>query len=1207
MKHKHPKWLRRLYLTVFSCAICLALGLFAINFYTTRKAIPLAEAYAKRQGIDLKIRKIKGWFPIRADIESASYMHKGLGKIRLRDISIELYKIPVLRRRLRIKKLSAGKADIALESNVSSSKPSQIAWPNPFFGVEIAKLHLEKSHLTTPALKEAIDFSLDASGMIDRGADKVELKATVGQKRPFEETIVASFKALKRTRLVEASIRLSEKERGWTHFFVDPYMKVTDANLQIDISGHVSSWLSWLRGKVEAVSKVLPRLKGDVRGSMKINPNETRDPWARALIGKSVGLKAEFALSSHQMLRFQNIHVKSEAAEVRGKAHVNFHEKRVRGADLDVNIFELPRMAQGYGVKLRSPFACKLKIGGAFDALDFDLSCYKQRLAYAGLDFENISGHFDLKLAGKNINARSEFFCYLQNRRFDLQGAVNSTDGNNLHFENVHLSSSSDTLALTGTYALHENKWESGHVKLDAKRLSFFNKLINLFPDELVVGQVRASGDFAGDKFRYNGKISQLELGDLYARTVDFSGEVERLFNSPRGRIHCDFAGSAAGRLQLPTFGLTWGFGRKENSFQIDANDKDSNVRLLCSGHWQQKGPLTILDINKFDGRADMSSFELEKGGRLVFGSGHITLSHTLIKTESGFISITSGDKKQPGWQIKFQEVPADLLHLLSTDLSAKGRFSGELIFQLTGKNPKAHAHIQMQGFSLSYEQWPIIENRSGDIQCSLTSAGLDFTGSLRDAVRETLFFSTHVPAKVTLDPWVFKLEPNSPFHADLRAHESASNFLQYLNSLGHSLGGTLIGEIKAKGSLDSPSWSGQLTLSQGRYENYQTGMILTDVDIDLVGSGSHLDLKSLKAKDATGGSLTAHGRVKAAPTERFPFELAALFDKTRVITIDDVKANVSGLAKIEGNLDKAKIEAKMSVTHADISIPDTIKTEPPSLGVEFIHQRKKRYEDAFDFAFAKKVHLDVTLDTESAVEVSGRGLQSKWSGSVTAEGTVADPDFKGKLTLSGGTFKFAKITFNLTEGVISFHGPAKKTDISLVAEQQVNDLNVYIALRGPIVSPHLTLSSSPDLPLSNLLSRILFNKDISEIDPFQALQLAQTALQISSGEGNLMDKIQDSVGLDVFSFTSPSSMTTDDVGQNDSEQPGSDDNDPMTVAVQVGKYLTRGVLLTVTQGTTAESSRYNVDVDLKYGLMLQLETTNQRDLKMSLMWSKTY
>lgn len=1191
-----------------ACVIAVAIGLFAINFYTTHKVIPLAEAYAKRQGINLKIKKIKGLFPIRAEIESVSYTHQGLGTISMTDISVELYKIPVLRRRLRVKALTAAKADISLEKNLTSnSKPSEVHWPNPFFGVEVSKLAFQKTRLTTPAFKAPVDFSLHANGMIDHGGDTVELKATVGQTHPFEETIIASFKATKRIRYMEASVQLREKSRGWAHFFLNPYMNVASANLNINVSGHMSSWLSWLRGKVDAVSKVLPRLKGDVRGSMQIDPSETKEPWARALIGRAVNLKAEFALSSQQMLRFHNVHLKSETAEVRGSSQVNFHEKRVRGANLDVNIFQMPYFVKGYGIEMKHPFACKLKVQGAFDSLYFNLSCYKQRLAYTGLNFENISGHFDLKLAGKVIHARSEFFCYLQNRRFDLQGAVDSSDGNDLHFDNINLSSSSDALVLSGTYSIGEGKWKNGHVDLDARRLSFFNELTHLLPRELVIGHVRATGDFSGDIFSYSGKISQLELGDLYTRTVDFTGEAEKLFQSPRGRVHCDVTGAAAGRMQLPLFTFTCGFGRQENSFQLAVDDNASHVRLLCSGDWQQKGPLTVISVEKFDGRSDLSSFELEKGGRLIFGEGHITLSPTLIKTEEGFISILHGDKKQPGWQIKFQEVPAGLLCLLSTDLSAKGRLNGELIFQLLGTRPRAHAHIEMHGLSLSYEQWPIIENRSGMLQCSLTQTGLDFTGSLRDAVRETLFFSTHVPAKVTFEPFTFQREPNSPFQADFRAHESASNFLQYLNSLGHSLGGHLVGEIQAKGSLEQPTWSGALTLSQGRYENYQTGMILTDVTIDLAGSGSHLDLKSLKAHDPTGGHLTAHGTVNASPTERFPFELAALFDKTRVITIDDVKANVSGLAKIQGNLDKAKIEAKMTVTSANISIPDTIKTAPPSLGVEFIHQRKKRYADAFDFAFAKKVRLDVTLDTESTLDVSGRGLQSKWSGSVITKGTVANPDFRGKFTLSSGTFKFAKITFNLTEGVISFHGPASKTDLSLVAEQAVNDLNVYIALRGPITSPHLTLSSSPDLPLSNLLSRILFNKDISEIDPFQALQLAQTALQISSGEGNVMDRIQNSVGLDVFSFTSPSSTSNSDVGENDSTQPGSDDNEPMTVAVQVGKYLTRGILLTVTQGTTAESSRYNADIDLKYGLMLQLETTNQRDLKMSLMWSKTY
>ena len=93
---------------------------------------------------------------------------------------------------------------------------------------------------------------------------------------------------------------------------------------------------------------------------------------------------------------------------------------------------------------------------------------------------------------------------------------------------------------------------------------------------------------------------------------------------------------------------------------------------------------------------------------------------------------------------------------------------------------------------------------------------------------------------------------------------------------------------------------------------------------------------------------------------------------------------------------------------------------------------------------------------------------------------------------------------------------------------------------------PQLTFQSNPHLPTSSILARILFNKEISDISHPEALQLANTLMSLSGGAGpDVLEAIRKSIGVDRLTIVSA--------------QPGSDQ-----IAVQIGKYLTKGVLITL-------------------------------------------
>ena len=101
-----------------------------------------------------------------------------------------------------------------------------------------------------------------------------------------------------------------------------------------------------------------------------------------------------------------------------------------------------------------------------------------------------------------------------------------------------------------------------------------------------------------------------------------------------------------------------------------------------------------------------------------------------------------------------------------------------------------------------------------------------------------------------------------------------------------------------------------------------------------------------------------------------------------------------------------------------------------------------------------------------------------------------------------------------------------------------------------------------------------------------QAIQLAQVVVSLSGGKGpNILETIRKRLGVDRLNIVST----------------GSADE----ITVQIGKYITRGVMVTLSQSQT--SSNIIVEVDLKKGFIFQAETQEEEEGKFSLKWNKNY
>jgi translocation and assembly module TamB len=304
-------------------------------------------------------------------------------------------------------------------------------------------------------------------------------------------------------------------------------------------------------------------------------------------------------------------------------------------------------------------------------------------------------------------------------------------------------------------------------------------------------------------------------------------------------------------------------------------------------------------------------------------------------------------------------------------------------------------------------------------------------------------------------------------------------------------------------------------------------------------------------------------------------------------VGFDMIDCNLSGPLYLTGTAQGMFAQGNLLIDSSHIQITERLPYEIPSLPVTFLNTPKHLMsaellqKPGFDF------DIDLEVTSEGTVRVKGRGLNAELEGNVHLYGKNTHISASGDLKLVKGEYAFAGKTFKLTEGEILFNDkPAPSAYLNLNGTLSLPAITITAMLRGPLMAPQLSFQSNPQKPTSAILALILFNKEITEISHPEAIQLASTLVSLTGGAGpDVLESIRSSIGIDRLSIAS---------------KPGSDE-----LAVQIGKYLTRGVMITLSQSAT--SSQVIVEVELPKGFVFQAETQEEEEGKFSLKWRKTY
>jgi translocation and assembly module TamB len=512
-------------------------------------------------------------------------------------------------------------------------------------------------------------------------------------------------------------------------------------------------------------------------------------------------------------------------------------------------------------------------------------------------------------------------------------------------------------------------------------------------------------------------------------------------------------------------------------------------------------------------------------------------------------------------------------LHMLWPDLQAEGRVDADVDLSGSLAQPQGLVRLQARGL-----------RASNGAARGLPSTDIDASAQLQ---QQSAQVELHMHAGDGLE---LNISGQAPLNRDaaIALKVSGSFNLNVINPIIEASGQRVAGQAKIDAELTgtpaAPQARGSLVLSGGEVQDYPRGVRLTNVSATLDADGAQLQLKEFTAHAGT-GEITASGTVGLGEGD-LPVALQVTAHSARPFASDLLTATIDMNLKISGALRGHQLDASGSVTidHADINIPNAL---PPDVAVLNVVRPGKQPAPVSKTP-ATIVRLNFTVAAPRAVFVRGRGLDAEMGGQLTIGGTGADPDISGGFDLRNGTINLAGTTLTFSSGRVGFngYGVKKRVDPTLdfTAVNTSGGVTATLNVGGYADAPVITLSSTPEMPQDEILSRLLFGESVTQLTPLQLAQIG-AALAIMGGVGgggggfNPINAVQRKLGLDRLAIGGGSSSNGAATGT-----PGETNN---SATIEAGRYVTRRVYIGAKQSTTG-NTQAQVQVDLTKSLKLQ-------------------
>ena len=733
---------------------------------------------------------------------------------------------------------------------------------------------------------------------------------------------------------------------------------------------------------------------------------------------------------------------------------------------------------------------------------------------------------------------------------------------------------------LKGSLALAENFMPDGTIRFD-------------FPDLGLLAAMageKAAGDLAGqvEIATRDGKTSATVAASGSGIRREALGIIKPAVDlvisdlataAISGTVRAERIASGENRLDA----LKLDFSREGQNTGFDLSGRLDGAPLVTKGAVVQRDGGLDVALQAFEAAPRRIALKLSKPTTIGITNGVATLNGLTIRAGQGSVAVSGRAGETLDLSVRLNALPAALVNNFAAGLGAEGTIGGTVTV-------KGRAAAPVVDYALDWSGAETSQTRGAGIGAlTINAKGAFANNQVRlDTVLSggggLSFRGGGTVGIGGATPLGLKFSGTVPFGL-LQSRLSAQGFV---------LTGNANVDLSIGGTAAAPSIAGSITAGSARLVDVRRNLAVENLTIRVTMDGRQAVIETVSGKLASGGQISASGRVGIDPASGFPVDVAIKLGNITYVDGTLVTANVAGDLTLKGPVAGLALGGKVTIIKANVTIPQKL---PASLSeIDIKHRNapadvKRMTADVQrDQGGGEKgsrgIALDLTIDAPGQLFVRGRGINAELGGSLKITGTSSNPVVSGGFTLRRGRMEILTRRLDFTSAHIGFAGGLVPT-VNLVAASTAGTTEITVTVAGLASNPTVTFASSPALPQDEILAQLIFNRSMSNLSAVQIAQLASAASQLAGGSSTgLLDSLRSKLGVDDLD------ITTDAEGR---------------AAVSAGKYLNERTYIELKQDPETNGAKAVINLDVGRGLKLRGEAGSGGSAGAGIFYEKEY
>lgn len=733
---------------------------------------------------------------------------------------------------------------------------------------------------------------------------------------------------------------------------------------------------------------------------------------------------------------------------------------------------------------------------------------YNVSLETRGIDFSKLTeGDLKSYLSGNiEVNGRGRFF----NSTGNLSGSIRGVNLETIHFE---VSGSPEVVEVSNFEARHNNGLVQmfGNVRSGNYDLTLSGRDIDL--------NSFVSGLFGEANFDFNisGKNREPEVrGSFYVKgfksnkvSGDYVSGNVRILNllKPEGEGDFDVVNMNVSGNKLKKLGAKIVAENGKTNFEVATEGVDAGLKLRGRGEG--------LDFACEDFAFYSPNLKVENAGDMKFSISAGTDAPPSLKVDKWGILINNsllyidGTVSKEETDLTFQGKSLEL-HKLSDSLF------GSCDMRCKVKGNISNPHISFSSYITDFSYRTLLADEVTLAGTYKNDVFYIETGRFTRDGSDLITLNGELPLTRT-----FKLDKR-PLKLKLKLSDVGNEFAFFYKDFLILENCHMNGEMEFSGTYKNPRVYGDFGFSANSMDLPGAGMSLSQPGLTVTFNGDRIIINSFQARTQSGG-VNITGSIKMPDTVALKIESRNL----EFESIEGLNAKVSTSLRLSGSFDKPKLSGEVNIKEAYIEA--LVKS-------------------------SNSVNTGNTLDYDLVVDFPGKvwlknlqldpinWIDAELSGNVQVRKSDNDFFLAGEASVKEGVYYYIDRPFRISTGELKFTNSSDiNPQINLLAsttvkytyakhdtatdnsgEDSVVTDTINIAVSGTLKEPRVDPSSSPPMPLQDIMTLLTLNMKASDMMNLQryanTMGTKATSYYLFRKMG-VFDNIRNLTGMDVVRF----------------------------------------------------------------------------------------